>query len=690
MSPARSRRPAVMRAVSTRAFACGVLTALFCVEASARITGIVIDRVESPAFEGRAFGAVGQYEKLVGRATGEVDPAHPLNRTIVNLDRAGRNARGMVEYEVDLYILKPVDPTKANGTLLYDVLNRGGKRLFAVFHVGDHGGNEPKTAADAGDGFLLDRGYTLVMSGWQGDLPKSATEMSARFPIAMSGARPVSQVISSEYVFTKPAFSIGVGFDNGRDLLPYRATPWGAETAVLSRRAGTHAPPEVIPRNEWSFARCPDGRNPLPSDAHICLPTGFSTNSIYDLVYEAQDARVMGLAFAATRDVVSYLRHDASLANPVMRNAPGATGTNPLRRAVGFGRSQSGRFLRDFVYQGFNLDEANRKVFDGTISLTPGSRLTNVNTAFSFPGRFSTPLEGHYAQGDQFPFTYEVITDPVSGRTDGVLRRCREQGSCPKMMHWDSATEAWVARSSLVVTDPLGTRDVPIPENVRVYYFAGTQHVPAAKPERRICQQLTNPNPYKEAARALLLAMHEWTVRDALPPPSRYPGVRDGELMRPMPQQALGFPAIPGVRYTGRVNDLFLNDYSVTPPRHFTGKEYTVLVPRVDADGNELGGIRSVALRVPLGTHMGWNSRSEGFMENESCYLNGGFVPFARNRAERADDPRASLEERYGTRQTYVARIEAAARELQREGFLLPEDAKRLTAQARARDPGLD
>jgi hypothetical protein len=327
-------------------------------------------------------------------------------------------------------------------------------------------------------------------------------------------------------------------------------------------------------------------------------------------------------------------------------------------------------------------------VFDGTISLTAGSRKTSINSAFAFPGRFSTPLEGHFAPGDQFPFTYEVTTDPVSGKTDGILRRCREQGGCPKMMQWDSATEAWVARSSLVVTDPLGKADVPVPDNVRLYYFAGTQHVPAAKPAKGICQMVTNPNPYKEPARALLVAM-EWIARGAQPPASRYPTLRNATLARPTPQASFGFPEIPGVRYTGLVNDLFVNDYSAIPTRHVPGKQYTVLVPKVDTDGNEADGIRSVTLRVPLGTYTGWNLRRAGFLENESCYLSGGFIPFARTRAERGADPRASLEERYATHAAYVTQVETAAKELQKEGFLLPHDAQRLIADARALDLGL-
>jgi hypothetical protein len=397
----------------------------------------------------------------------------------------------------------------------------------------------------------------------------------------------------------------------------------------------------------------------------------------------------MGLAFAATRDIVSFLRYDTSNANPLVAHGAHEPEPHAIRRAIMFGRSQSGRFAKDLVYQGFNLDEAKRGVFDGVISLTGGSRLTNVNHEFAMPGRFSTALAGHYSPGDQFPFTYETVTDPVSGRTDGVLARCRAQGVCPKIMHWDSGTEPWGARSSLVMTDPLGKRDIPVPENVRLYYFAGTQHVPVAGArEGPLCQNFTNPNQYKEAARALLAAMQDWIATGKAPPPSRYPSLADRTLVRPLPQREYGFPEIPGKRYTGEVNHLFVNDEAALPPRHVADKQYAVLVPKVDRDGNDLPGIRSVTLQVPLGTYLGWNLRRKGFMEDRSCYLEGSYIPFARWREDRGADPRSSLEERYGSKQNYVRQVEAAAQRLQREGFLLAEDAERLVREARERDLG--
>ena len=665
-----------------------LLACAVCAPAHAGITRIVIDRIEASTFAGLSFGDTGQYEKLSGRAFGEVDPANPLHADIPYIKEAPRNARGHVEYAVDISIIKPADPAKGNGTLFYDVVNRGSRRAFDVFHVGAPGGNDPSTAADSGDGFLLRQGYTLVVSGWQGDVLRGGNRFIASYPVPTRGGKPITKTITAEFIVTQPTYTLSIGWDNGGSLRPHPAVESGMANAQLIKRTHAHAVDEVIPRDQWSFGRCPDGKTITPTNVDLCLPEGFSGDYVYYLVYEAQDPLVMGLAFAATRDIVSFLRYDTSPANPLVAHSGRARQPNTIRRAIGFGRSQSGRFVKDFVYRGFNQDEAKRIVFDGVITLTGGSRRTNVMEEFSMPGRFSTPLVGHFSAGDQFPFTYETLRDPITGRSDGWLRKCREQAACPKIMHWDSATEAWGARASLVATDPLGKFDVAIPANVRIYYFASTQHVPATVEGARICQNLTNPNPYKEGMRALLVAMQNWIDTGKSPRPSGMPTLAAGELARPLPASEFGFPQIPGHRYTGEANHLFVNDESVQPPRHVPDKQYAVYVPKVDRDGNEIGGIRSVALQVPLGTYMGWNLRRKGYMEDRSCYLNGSFIPFSRKRAERGDDPRLSLEERYGSKEKYVALVEAAVKRMQQEGFLLADDAERVIADARKQELG--
>jgi len=653
----------------------------------ARITRIEIERVESPTFGGATFGEVGQYERLVGRAYGELDPRDELNSGIVYIDKSPLNAAGRVEYSVDIFIIKPMDMARGNRTAFFDVLNRGGMRAFAAFHYGADTSNDPK---NADDGFLLKQGYTIVVGAWQGDVPSGNNRMTTRFPIAtQADGRPITKLITTEFMFTKPAYTAGVGYDGGLNMRPYPAVPGRNSDAKLLRSTNALAPRELIPNAEWSFARCPDGKNPIPSNIDVCYPAGFSPNYLYELAYVGQEPLIMGIGFAATRDIVSYLRYERSAANPLLTKGEAKADEDPLRWAIGFGQSQSGRYIKDLVYQGFNLDESRRPVFDGILPLISGSRLTYTNAEFAMPGRAPNPLESHFYGGDQFPHTYATIFDPISKKRDGWLQRCTNQGACPKVMHWDSGHEPWGGgRHSLVVTDAYGKSDLPVPENVRVYYFASTQHVPTLKPSYGICKHLANPNPYRETVRALLVAMQAWIVRGTLPPASRYPRVSDGTLVPPLPESAFSFPTIPGLTYTGKHNELHIKDFSVQPPQNIPGTSYTVLVPKVDADGNDIAGVRSVTLQVPLSTYTGWNQRRAGLMENEVCGNWGAHFPFAKTAADRGADPRPSLQERYGSHVNYVARVEEVTHKLVSERFLLPEDAARIVQEARQRNLG--
>ena len=647
--------------------------------AGAEITKIVIEKRELFA-AGHVFGVTGAYEKLIGRAYGEVDPKTKLNQVIVNLAKAPKNDKGRIEYWMDILILKPADMKRGNQTIFYDVVNRGNQALRVNY--GAERSNNPSTLAHAGDGFMMRQGYALVWSGWQGDVLPGAGRLTANFPVAKhSDGSPIRRTITTEFVFQKPAFSVPLSFDRGSlDVKPYPAAEDSLMKARLYRRAGTHAARELIPSDQWSFDRCPDGKTKTPSNTDVCLPAGFSPNFIYDLAYEARDPIVMGLGFAATRDLISFLRYERSENNPLADTSDKTS----ARWAIAFGSSQSGRFLKDLLVNGFNQDEAGRTVFDGAIPHISASRLTFTNYEFAMPGRFPTGLEGHYYPGDEFPFTYETLTDPITKKTSGWLLRCRQQKACPKIMHWDSGTESWQGRNSLVVTEPLAKKDAPIPNNVRLYYFAGTQHGPTDKPARGTCQQLTNPLSYQESQRALIVALQDWVTEDLPPPPSRFPRISDRTLVPPMPQSAQGFPSIPGVRYKGEPNDLSVNDASTQPPRHVSGKTYPVLVPKVDPDGNEIGGIRAVALQAPLATYSGWNLRAKGFVEDELCYLNGQYIPFAKTKEERekSGDPRLSIEERYKDQSDYVERVSHAARSLMSERFLLAEDAERIITEA--------
>jgi hypothetical protein len=380
------------------------------------------------------------------------------------------------------------------------------------------------------------------------------------------------------------------------------------------------------------------------------------------------------------RDAISFLRYSAADAHGT---------SNPLdsptlsAHAISFGNSQSGRFLRDMLYQGFNEDLSGRIVFDGMHPDIPGSRKTFTNHRFGQPGRWQKQHEDHVFPGDQFPFTYTTLTDPLTGRTDGLLVRCTESNTCPKIVQNDGEAELWQARASLLVTDSRGGH-IELPDNVRVYLIAGTQHgggagVHVTQPGRGICQNLMNPLSLTDIRRALTVALYEWVADGTPPPSSRFPTIANGGLV---PGNATGFPNIPGVAYTGALNPLHVADHSTAPPRW--GAAYTVLVGRVDGDGNLIGGIRHPNLVAPIGTHTGWNLRAEGFAQGELCGGLGSFIPFAATRAERmaTGDPRLSLEERYSSHQEYVDRVSEAAAALVRERLLLERDARLIVQRA--------
>ena len=640
-------------------------------EASARVTRIEIDRVE-PVFDGASFGDTGPYEKVVGRAFGEVDPNDPINTVIVNIDKAPRNASGMVEYEVDIYFLKPVDLSKGNRRIYFNVLNRGNKQIIANWHdpVGANA-NEPTTLNDAGNGFLMRYGYTVLFSAWQGDVAAGGNRMLAHLPVATNpDGSPIVATNREEYIFnntTNPATA----------NLSYPAATLDPALASLTVRQNAGDPRQTAPG--LSFAYLNDRQ------IRINRPAGFDAGAIYEFIYQAKDPIVMGLGFAAMRDVVSFVRRqaadDASTPNPLND----ASGRPAVDHVLAFGSSQAGRYLRDFLWQGFNEDEDGRMVFDGIIPHKPGSRKTFTNFLWGQPGRFSRQHEEHdfMQTGDQFPFTYETQTDPISGKTDGLLVRCRASGTCPKITQTDSATEYWGARASLVTTDEFGRQDIALPDNVRHYLFSSTQHGPTANPSFGICQQLSNPLPFSQAQRALAIALDDWVTRGIEPPPSRSPRIADGTLVPSLPQAAQGFPAIPGVTYSGQLNELALLDLSVVPPVPIPGADYAVLVPKTDADGNDLAGVRHASLAAPLATYTGWNLRRTGFAPGEGCGLTGTYVPFAQTRDERqaSGDPRPSIEERYRNHGAYVNGIARAAARLVQERLWLEED-RALTVDA--------
>jgi hypothetical protein len=681
------------------------ITLLLPLMAEARITQFIVTSRESPTFEGISFGAVGQYERIVGIAKGELNPDDPLNAGIVDIGKAPRNARGMVEYDVDIFILKPVDLSKGNGRIFYDVLNRGNKLAVGFFNSGyfaglGHGSirsNDPRLAGDAGNGFLMRYGYTVVWSGWQPGYPFSGGDasgsridagsgrMSGRFPVATnSDGSPIVGLSREEFIVGSNASPFVVN-------LTYPAAnlnPANATLTVREKQADARQSPAGM---SWKYVDEWRVQITRPSSP------AFDGGAIYEFIYPAKDPNVAGIGLASLRDVNSFLRYhvmdDARDPNPL---APG--GKLAIERAMIYGASQSGRFLRDYIYQGFNQDEAGRIVFDGAMPDISGSRRNWINFRFAQSGRFSRQHEDHFQRGDQFPFTYGTLHDHISGLTDGILAKChaarasadrspakgkRLSSTCPLIMHTDTNSEVWQGRASLVVTDTKG-RDIKLPSDVRAYLFDSSQHVwLGGVPSRGICQQLSNPMDYQPVRRALLLALDEWVTDGRKPPASRFPKRSDGTLVR-SDQASTEFPGIPGVTYNGLFNWLRLTNYEVHPP--FEGDFYPVFVTKSDGAGNGLSGVRPPHVEAPLATHTGWNTRAAGQAQNELCATTGSYIPFARTRAERlaAGDPRLSVEERYGSQEGYLCALRAAATKGVKQRFLLQEDADRIVAEAAA------
>ncbi|MGH6770839.1 MAG: alpha/beta hydrolase domain-containing protein [Xanthobacteraceae bacterium] len=662
--------------------ACLGLSMVWPPPAEARITKLEITKTTSPAFGGRSFGTVGQYEQIEGIAYGEVDPTNPLNAIIQDIALAPRNARGMVEYSMDISILKPFDMSRGNRTLLYDVVNRGRQLAIQRFNI-----VLPGSKTD--DGFLQSRGYTLVSSGWQGELSPGGNRLTIRVPIARAtDGSTITGPVRAEYNLSKPAPSLPLGARGSRAYEP--ATLDNAR-ATLTARVRQNDARTTIPNDRWAFADCSKTPFPgAPSGKHICLRDGFDTNHIYELIYTAKNPLVLGLGMAATRDLVSFLRHG------------GGTVHNPLDGAVRttllFGSSQSGRMARTMLSLGFNQDEDGRIVFQGMIPHVATARV-GLNIRFAQPGRDAglQHIEHHYPGAD-WPVVWSAAPDPITGESAGLLDRCTAAGNCPKIVQTVTDTEYWQRGMSLITGDASAQRDLVIPDNIRIYHFASTQHSgvrPGTTPAKGICQFLHNPNSYHHHMRALLIALHDWVVEGRQPPASRYPTIASGTLLPPK-AELFEFPKIPGVAFTAMHNPRTIynrgpafnarniSGVMTEPPRPIHGMP--VLMPKVDRDGNGIAGVRSALLQAPLGTYLGWNYRAAGFGEGDLCDNAGSFIPFAATKAERlkSGDPRLSLEERYGSHDGYIAAVRKAAARLAQERLMLPEDVEGAVAFARA------
>ena len=634
--------------------------------AAARLTEINATAVE-PFADGHAFGATGAYERVKGTFKGELDPADPRNKVIVNLDKAPRNAAGRVEYEADFFMLRPADGARGNRKIIYDVTNRGRKnlhwRLTDARLPSPAGANDPRTAQDAGNGLFFRMGYTMVWNGWDPDAPRSNAGLAMKPVIATNGGAPIVRVIRDE-------LQSGTRSPRRETFrLTHEAATLDQTKAKLTVRRNEADPRREISASGWAYVNAREIR--LLSQGAQPEP-----GSIYEFHYPATNPRVLGIGLAATRDLVSFLRYESAdskgNANPAR---PG------IKAVLAFGSSQSGRYLRDHVAQGFNQDESARKVFDGIMAHTAGVGGVFLNTEFGQPARTSTQHEDRMFPEGAFPFSTARLTDPVTGKTGSVLRN---DGFDPLWMETNTSTEYWQKGASLLVTDPLGTRDVELPATARGYLFAGTQHGALAwmgsTPGN--CVNPRNPHSPTPAQRALLVALDEWVSEGKAPPASRTPRLKDGTLVAP---GELAFPPVPGIAVARRVNEVgVLRDW--VKPEMDLSKPYRALVPQVNLDGNETSGILLPDIAVPLGTHTGWNLYQAPFPEGELCDRDGTYKTFPATRAERqaARDPRASLEERYGDHAGYVNRVEQTVNKLVAERLLLAEDGEQFIARAKS------
>jgi hypothetical protein len=684
--------------------------------ANARTTHIEITNSE-PAFGGQSFGDAGSYEHLTGRVTGELDPADPANSGIQDINLAPRNERGMVEYVTNIELLKPADMAKGNRILFFEVNNRGNKLAPAAFNAGVAGGVADRNAlSSSGDGWLMRAGYTMVWFGWEMDVRPGMNRVGMPPIVAHNhDGSPIKGIVRSEIITSVPATSVPISLSQQIQNYPvdsYDSYPTASvDNSVpfadgflptLTVRAREQDRREPIPNSAWSFGTCDQDGAPTPDEKHLCYRDGFKPGRLYELIYRAKDPTVGGLGFAAARDLGAFLRNsekdDAGVVNPVYR---------PDNLAIIEGSSQSGRMVRSLLALGFNRDETGGRVFDGAFPHIGGG-LIPLNIRFGQPVRAWGEQTDHLYPAYDFPFTYARQTDPLTQRTGGLFDRCRATDTCPRLFHVATALEMWEGRQSLGLTDPLGRADIDDPSNVRTYIMASTQHSPASPPLAAHapfgnCQQQPNPNPQIWTMRALLTAFTAWVREGVKPPPSAKPSIADGTLV---PPDRVRFPEIPANFYGEvdrpavsplRIYDtLHVLDFGPLyraedssgvivrePPKVGSGS-YGILEMQVDADGNDLAGIRSVFLQAPIGTYTGWNLGHKDRFEDGLCNLQGSFIPFAATKAERiaTGDPRLSIEERYPTKDVYLAAFKKAADDLVAKRFLLPDDADSLIKTA--------
>jgi hypothetical protein len=609
---------------------------------------------------GQPFGAAGAYEKIAGKIFFAVDPSLPANKIVTDLDKAPRNAAGKVEFSSDFFLIKPKNIAKGNGAVLYEVSNRGGKGMLGFFNHAT-GSADPATPAEMGDGFLMRQGFMLLWVGWQFDVPARGLRVYA--PTATDNGHPIRGLVRSDFVLTEKETAHSLA---DRNHTAYTVADPASPENVLTIRDTVDGPRRTVPRDQWSFST---------DRTQVTMAAKFDTGKIYEVVYTAENPPVVGLGPAAIRDFVTMLKYKSADALSIPAGA--------ITRATAFGISQSGRFLRTYLYYGFNRTEDNRKVFDGVIAQVAGAGRGSFNHRFAQPSRDGHPFINFFYPTDIFPFTDVAQTDPDTGVNDGLLTHAGSPELLPKIFYTNSEYEYWGRAASLIHTTVDGKADAPLMDNTRIYLLSAGQHGPGAfPPTQTIGQQRNNPLDYRWAMKSLLVAMDRWTADGTAPPPSRYPRIADGTLV---PPAQLKFPKVPGVTTSTNVHLAYRADYgpefatkgvvTIEPPK--IGKAFPILVPQVDADGNGIAGIRMPELAVPLATYTGWNLFNDRSGPTDVLSsMQGSYVPIARTAAERkrANDPRPAIDERYRDKDQYIGQVSKAALALIDQGYLLAED----------------
>jgi hypothetical protein len=662
--------------------------ALFCSAAEGRVERVeVLSR--SDVLDGSPFGEAGAYEKLIGKVHFAVKPDDPHNRLIVDLDKAPRNAKGDVEFAADVFILRPKDATRASGSALIEIPNRGGKGMLRVIQNGKTS-LDPTTAEEFGDGFLMRRGLVVAWLGWQWDVRDEPGLMKLYAPVAegdensKSEARgsnseatrkPITGLVRADFVVTEkqdehPLGHLISGQIGGTE---YYASKTDDPRNVLTVRDGPMEKRRTIPRSDWDFVGSTAAKLE-PGPRTIRLKGGFEPGKIYEIVYVARDPAIAGLGFAAVRDFASYLKEAGNDAAPA-------------KRVYAMGISQSGRFLRHFLYEGFNADEHGKPAIDGMLVHVAGAGMGSFNHRFAQPSRDAQPTNALFYPTDVFPFADTPQKEPESGQTAGLLDRAKTDRVLPRIFYTNTSYEYWSRAGSLIQTTPDGKRDLPLMDNVRIYLLAGLQHFTAPFPPTPptepslAARNLPNPNPVFYFWRALFVAMDEWVRDGKSPPESRYPKLADKTLVR---REEVKFRAIHDVAPPERVHQALRLDFGpqwkkriITKQPPGIGKPFPVFVPQVDKDGNDLGGVRLPQLEVPLATYTGWNLRDpKTGMPKERVSFLGSWLPFAKTKTD--NDPRTPIAERYPSREEYLKKFAEAANKLAAERFLLRDDVDAL------------